>query len=109
MPKDAVQLILDLWKHDGIEPLSKLPGLWERKLDDRWTLWVNGHGDAMPTKPDGGFKLEPYCVYVEFNGWPWGNFAITGQGCIGAGALANYETFCDALRRACAQPIGEPS
>jgi len=44
---NAVELILELHKHDGTEPISRLAGLWYRRLDGRWGFWVNGpHGAA---------------------------------------------------------------
>jgi hypothetical protein len=82
--------------------MSKLPGLWYRKLDDQWEIWVNGQKE--PLRTEHGMSIDPYDCYVQFNGWPAGLFSIpTGEGCISAGGLANYETFCDALERA-AQP-----
>lgn len=110
MNENACSLILDLHKHDGTLPISKLPGLWKRKLDERWTFWVNGHMDGPRKVEDGdqggqGFEVHPGDVFVEFNGWPAGSFSlITGEGIIAAGAAANYETFCDALRGALAEP-----
>ena len=99
---NAIELILDLHKHDGTEPISRLPGLWYRRLDDCWEFWVNGHmepqdGEAIAQ------MLEPGECYVKFNGWPAGLFSIiTGDGVIAAGEIANYEAFCEALRGAIA-------
>ena len=82
-------------------PLNKMPGLWHRKLDEHWAIWVNGKTTTQST-PDGA-AVDPFHCYVEFNGWPAGILSVpTGQGAIAAGKLANYETFCDALKAAIA-------
>ncbi len=100
---DARELIFALHKKDGIAPVSKLPGLWYRKLNDTWSIWVNGHLETLKAEStDGcGMEVAPADVYVEYNGWPAGTFSlITGSGVIAAGEGANYGTFCDALREA---------
>lgn len=98
---DARELICELHAKDGALALSKLPGLWERRLDRQWTFWVNGHGEVLQGGPDADLPVNPGCVYVEFNGWPAGIFSlITGEGEIAAGELANYQTFCEALQQA---------
>lgn len=102
---DARELILELHKRDGVPGLAKLPGLWERKLDDEWTIWVNGQLTPLPAGALDGAKMHvrPGDCYVEYNGWPAGNFSlITGEGIIAVGGGANYQTFCDALRQAIA-------
>jgi hypothetical protein len=106
---NAIRLILDLHKHDGADPVSKLPGLWERKLDDRWTFWVNGHMEPLPVPHDAGapeMRVLPGECYVEYNGWPAATFSITcpGDGIFAAGSAANYHTFCAALETALLSP-----
>ncbi len=99
---NAVALICDLHKKDGGPPVGKLPGLWHRKVDRRWSIWVNGHMEPM--KMDGRIAIAPGDCYVEFNGWPAGSFSmIHGEGVLAAGAAANYETFCAALKNAIAE------
>jgi hypothetical protein len=101
MERNAVILILELHKADGVLPLSHLPGLWHRKLDERWEIYVNGHAQKMRIEGPGEGEVLPFDCYVEYNGWPAGMFSIpTGEGCIAAGSAANYETFCDALEGA---------
>ena len=110
MEQDARELIFALHEHDGTAPISKLPGLWNRKLNQQWETWINGHMEPLTAEsPDGcgGMKVQPGDCYVEFNGWPAGSFSvITGEGIIAAGAAGNYETFCDALREAASSNIG---
>ena len=93
----AIELILAIHKNDGAAPIAKLDKPWERKVDDKWTFWVNGQMELskLPT----GAEIQPGECFVEFNGWPAGLFnIITGEGTLAVGAVANYETFCDALR-----------
>ncbi len=101
---DARELICELHQKDGAVPISKLPGLWYRKLNETWSIWVNGHMETSlhaESKDGCGMEVEPGDVYVEYNGWPAGTFSlITGEGIIAAGEGANYRTFCDALREA---------
>lgn len=98
---DAVSLVCDLHKRDGATPIGKLPGVWHRKIDERWQIWVNGHMTEMKGGPDGDIGIHPGDCYVEFNGWPAGSFSmIHGTGVIAAGSQANYHTFCEALERA---------
>ena len=97
--EDARLLICELHKKDGGPPIAKIPGLWNRKVDKRWEIWINGHME--PQKMDGQITIAPGEVYVEFNGWPAGSFSmIHGDGILAAGAAANYRTFCAALRKA---------
>lgn len=97
---DARELIFELHKRDGIPGLAMLPGLWERKLDEQWTIWINGHMEPV-ARPGNHEPIPPGDVYVEFNGWPAGLFSlIDGEGVVAAGAAANYGTFCAALQAA---------
>ena len=96
---NAVGLLIDLHNKDGAPPLAFLPGLWERRIDDQWAVWVNGHPTSMKL-PSGG-ELAPYDCYVQFNGWPAGIFSMaTGEGSFAAGRIANYEKFLEAITKA---------
>ncbi len=100
---DARALIFALHKHDGGPPVSKLPGLWYRRLDDQWEIWVNGHLEplALARKDGVQFTVQPGDCYVEYNGWPAGSLSLVhGFGIIAAGDGANIGTFCAALRKA---------
>lgn len=106
MKPNAIELIFALHQHDRIPGISKLPGLWERKLDEQWTIWINGHMKPLAAGSTGAkMMVRPGDCYVEFNGWPWGSFSvIRGDGIVGAGGLANYDTFCEALNAAIQSP-----
>lgn len=87
-------LAVQLRKKDGIPGLSHHPGVWTRKLDDRWTLKANGHGEPIDDVP-------PYSFHIEYNGWPAG--VIDPNGAVfAAGTLANLDTFNAALEAAIA-------
>ncbi len=99
---NAVKLICELHKADGAVPIGRMKELWYRKLDDHWQFWINGQIKDMPNED--GVPVSPGDVYVKFNGWPAGSFSmITGDGILAAGTLANYDTFCEALRAAIAK------
>src|SRR5271165_6748419 len=82
-------LLIKLHEKDGVQPLSLHPGLWERKIDDKWEIRANGHKEPIEHVP-------PFSIYVKFNGWPAGVIDPSGS-CFAAGSLANLETFNAAL------------
>src|SRR6266496_2814876 len=79
-----------------IAPLNSLPGLWELQLNDEWWLAVNGHKESLTSSH--GNEVKPFNCYVEFNGWPAGYFS-PHEGMIAAGALANENTFIEAVKK----------
>ncbi len=98
---DARELIFSLHKADKAPTMKQMTGLWERKLDERWTFWINGQ--LKPIETPRSCPVAPGDCYVEYNGWPAGSFSlITGDGIIAAGSCANYDTFCEALQSALA-------
>lgn len=86
---------------DGTVPVSKLPGLYHRKVDPRWEFWLNGRPLQLPVPDREETSLYPGEIYVEYQGWP---FAIidcaTGEGFTGAGDVANLAAFVAALQEA---------
>lgn len=99
----AYMLIADIAEKDGVTPLNNLPGVWERKIDEHWTIAVNGHREEKKHK---GVPVPPYCCYVEFNGWPAGLFTPYG-GQFAAGDLANEDSFIKALEGVLGVPAHE--
>lgn len=102
---DPRELIFQIAKNDGVVPLNSLPGLWKRKIDDWWTIWINAHKKPLAISDEqhktGGIEVPPFDCYVEFEGWPCGSFSLaTGQCCFSAGPAASFETFCEALKAA---------
>jgi hypothetical protein len=100
---DVWELIGELAIADRVGPLNKLGAVWNRKLDDQWTLWINGTDGNLNTGEKGApVALDRFYMYVEFNGWPAGYLNPHG-GSIAGGEAANILTFRDALRAAVAQ------
>lgn len=89
---DLFGLIVQLAEKDGANPVSKFPGLWERKVNDQWEIKVNGHEEEIKGVP-------PFTCAVFYNGWPAGMLDPFG-GLIAAGTEANEETFAQALQEA---------
>lgn len=74
---------------------------WIHKLDENWTIAVNGHPTKEIVKPEGCMlcDLPGYHAAVWWNGWIAGIFnAYYGQ--IAAGTSANEETLIAALDKA---------
>jgi hypothetical protein len=96
MDDNLFDLIAQIAIKDGASPMKKHEGCWNRKIDDNWEIWVNGHREPKPGPPD--VLVQPFNCYVEFNGWPAGSFSPV-EGCLAAGSLANEETFAEALKK----------
>lgn len=95
------EALLALGERDGVVPISELPGLYHRKVDARWEIWVNPHLREMVVPGQPKHTLEPAELYVEFNGWPWGSIDLaTGDAVLGDGEAANLTALIAALREA---------
>jgi len=96
---DAIILICDLHKQRGGPPLRDI--VWECKVDEHWTVWINSHRTAQPIHDMPG--VQPGDAYVEFNGFPAGSFSMLTRNedvVFAAGAIANLKTFRLALQAA---------
>ena len=93
---EAFALLAKLGNLLGVGPLNKHPGCWEFKIDEHWTIAINGHKE--PTMCFSGSELMPFHCYVEYNGWPAGVFSPFG-GIIAAGSCANENTFIEAVEK----------
>jgi len=96
-------LVCDLARALGVHDINKLPGCWEHRVDEQWSIAVNAH---LKTMKGLGVAVPPGNVYVEFNGWPAGFFTVY-EGCLAAGTVANEETFAAALKKAVAAAEAE--
>lgn len=81
-----------------VHHINQLPGCWEYQVDEQWWIACNGHRE--PTKCSKGFEVAPFHCYVEFNGFPAGEFHPIHGGFIAAGTAANEDTFIAALKLA---------
>ena len=104
---NPMDCILVLAEKLGISNLAQTykGRLWEHKVDDRWTFAVNANLEPYSTAS--GISVDPFHVYVEFNGWPAAVFHASGEGTFVAGSAANAAEFNAALLRAAnAEQIG---
>lgn len=96
--------IASVWEHifnlaesKGAAPINKHPGCWECRLDEHWLVAMNGHPEPMETQLcPSPVTVQPFTVYVEFNGWPAGVFNMY-SGEFAAGSMANLDAFQAAL------------
>lgn len=91
--------VMDLHQRLGLPSIKDMGGSWERDVDGRWFIAINGP-EARSLGPD-EWKLDlpPWHMGVWFNGWLAGILTPAG-GTLAAGALANEETLIEALRKA---------
>lgn len=89
-------LVAELAQLDGAAPISSWPGLWERGIDEQWTIVANGHSTPMRYK---NMDIPPYNHVVLYNGLLAGMFTPF-DGTIAAGQEANEDSLIQALKRA---------
>jgi len=92
----AMAKLADLAVSLGVTNIKDLPGCWEHKIDEHWSIAINGNSAAKKTSK--GIEVMPYHCYVEFNGWPAGVISAFG-GIFCAGSLANEDTFIKAIQQ----------
>jgi len=93
------QALHDLADAHDAAPLNKHAGVWQCRLDARWTITANGHDTPQEYDALGGFhhQIPPLTVFVEFDDWPAGIIDARGAE-IAAGQLANASTLRRAIR-----------
>ena len=64
--------------------------VWTHKVDDHWFIKINGHPETV----DG---IPPYCLFVEFNGYPAGCLTPF-EGSFAAGSAANEDEFIRVMK-----------
>lgn len=94
---EVMVLVAQLAEHDHVRAFE-IPGCWERKLDQRWTIALNAHGTDQEY---GDVTVPPFNAYLVYNGWPAG-FVDPFGGVMAAGAAANEDTLIEALKVAIA-------
>ena len=87
-------LLAKLAEKDGVAPINRHTGCWERQIGEHWWIAVNGHKDKISCSK--GPEVEPFHCYVEFNGWPAGIFNPM-NGIIACGYAANEDAFAAAI------------
>lgn len=101
----ALVRMAELGIADGVAPVR---GLWHRRVDERWTITLNGSGEALADPDNDGIEIPAYNAYVTYNGWPAGIIGPHG-GVLAAGAAANEDTLITALEHAIREAGAEPS
>lgn len=94
---DVMLAVAELAMRLGAAPINKHAGCWECQIDERWWVACNGH--RSPVVCSKGVKVDPFEIYVEFNGWPAGLVNPRG-GTFSAGAAANEDAFLAACKAA---------
>ncbi|HEY3492668.1 MAG TPA: hypothetical protein VGK43_06925 [Solirubrobacterales bacterium] len=96
----AVDLALSL----GHQQIANLPGAWEHRVDEHWTVAINGKEEAVEVEPDGCMrvKLEPYHLAVWWHGWLAGLLTPTAGALLGA----DEDSLIAALKAAAGAPDG---
>lgn len=105
---EAFYLVSQLALKDGVSPLNTRTDCWVRKIDDQWTIAVNGTKAQLTCEPEGtmGAAIEPYHMAVWYGGWLAGLLSPY-DGVLAAGSAANEETFVAALRTELARSESE--
>ena len=75
----------------GAKRINELPGLWENKINNQWTIKCNGHNEDMQGVP-------PFSWYVEYNGLPAGILSIMGDWAIPTVNGLNEESLHKAIK-----------
>lgn len=88
----------------GIKNLREYPGAWVYRVDDEWTIAINGKDEPQRVEPEGcmATTIQPFDAAVWFNGWLAATLSPL-EGIFAAGAGANEDTFIEAMDRAIAK------
>ena len=92
----AFATIVEYVLSHGATRLDKVPGCFERDVDERWHIALNAHNE--PTKDSSGCPVPAFECAITYNGWPAGIVGPYG-GVMAAGSGANEDAFIDALRQ----------
>jgi len=90
--------IADLAMAMDVQAINSLPGPWEVRIDDHWTVVVNGQSEPREVKPEEsmGATIRPFEAAVFFNGWLAGIMSPF-DGAIADGEAANEDTLIKAI------------
>ena len=99
--RHPIESILIVANALGIRDIAEMPGAWVHKIDDAWTIAVNGQDTTVSVEPDGcmAIGLEPFEFVVWFNGWLAGTMKPPDHGIFAAGTCANTQEFAEATDR----------
>ncbi len=93
--------IMELAIRLGATDLYKLDGAWIHKLDENWTIALNGHKTKQKTHPENCIlcDIPPFNAAIWWNGFLAGLLSF-GGGTIAAGTEANEDAFLTAINKA---------
>lgn len=102
---EAFALIAELALALGARAINQLPGCWEHKVDERWTVAVNPHSRAIKSEPAGtmGADVPPFTAAVWWHGWLAGLLTPAGGAIAAHPEGANEDRFIADLRAALAR------
>jgi len=100
--RHPIESIMLLAKALDVTNIGSLPGPWTYKIDDSWTIAVNGHAEILFVKPDDcimAAELDPFGFAVWFDGLLAGMLTLSGTGFFANGEEANPAIFAAAIER----------
>jgi hypothetical protein len=90
--KHLVETLMEYAIFLGAKRINELPGLWENKINNQWTIKCNGHTKDI-------LGVPPFSWYVEYNGLPAGILSIMGDWAIPTVNGLNEESLQKAIKR----------
>lgn len=102
---EAFMVVAELFGALGVTDARNVEGCIEHQINDQWFVALNGHSEPCVCSKS-NIPVEPFTIYVEFNGWPAG-VLNPYDGCIAAGELANETTFIAAVKESIRTLIGD--
>ncbi len=94
--KPVFVLIAELMLARGITNIKDLPFACELWVDDKWTLYINGHEKNVIAN---NCDIPPHYAYIEYGEMPAGLINPFFGAMIGS-VVANEDALCDALEKA---------
>lgn len=100
---EAMCLVTELAAALHVQNIKKLPGPWIHKIDEHWTIALNGTSQKQEATPPHCMtvELEQFHMAVWWNGW-LAALLTPFDGTFAAGSKANEDTFCEAVKAAIA-------
>ena len=100
---EAFHKVVELGLARGYERICDLPGALVLKVDDNWTVAMNGHEEPIDVPEGDGCMgihgLPPYTIAIWWWGWIAGMVNAKG-GEIAFGEMANEDSFIKAVKAA---------
>ena len=100
---EASCVIVELAEKLGVSNIKDLPGAWFHKVNEKWSVAVNGHAETMHCGPEGGMDIDipGYHFAVWKNGWLFGLLTAFGGQFMGTDGTGEDEFIEDMKRELC--------